>query len=81
MRFRITAQGHPRPEYTPVPLPASVTPTASLKLRGLGDLVAVVANPLKQAIMRHGPRMMRDWLQHCRCSERQEAWNKAVPFA
>jgi len=50
-------------------------------MRGLGDLVALVAEPVKRAGVRYGPGPVRRWLENCRCAERREAWNRAVPFS
>lgn len=44
----------------------------STKLRGLGDLVAVVAEPIARAIGLDKSK--------CGCAARREALNRAVPF-
>jgi hypothetical protein len=46
--------------------------TEAPKLRGLGDLVAVAANPIA--------RMIGLDKSKCGCAKRQEALNKFLPF-
>lgn len=46
-------------------------------MRGLGDLVAVVAHPVAKAV----DGLLGTDLEHCQgCAERQADWNRAVPF-
>lgn len=52
---------------------AAATPPPPAKMRGLGDLIAVVANPIARAIRLDKSK--------CGCSRRQDALNKAVPFS
>jgi hypothetical protein len=47
------------------------------KMRGLGDLVAKVAKPIAGAI---DAAIGTDLVNCSSCGERQERWNKAVPF-
>lgn len=47
-------------------------PTPAPRLRGLGDAVAVVANPIA--------RVLRIDPEKCGCKQRQEALNRAFPF-
>lgn len=49
-----------------------VATRGSAKLKGLGDAVAVVANPIA--------RVLRIDTEKCGCKQRQEALNRAFPF-
>jgi hypothetical protein len=49
-------------------------------MRGLGDVVAVVADPVKQIIMKHGPGWARKRLANCKCAERRAALNRMFPI-
>lgn len=49
-------------------------------VRGVGDLVAAVANPIKNAILKHGTDKMRKRLENCKCKERQEKLNRMFPL-
>jgi len=68
MQFRIRNIG---------PLPSN---RQAPRLRGLGDLVAVFAEPIKRAGIRHGPPAVRRMLEQCNCDENRERLNRAVPF-
>lgn len=47
------------------------------ELRGLGDAVAMVAQPIAKAIDKH----LGTDIQNCKgCHQRQEDWNNAIPF-
>ncbi len=43
------------------------------RISGLGDLVAVVAEPIKRMLP-------ESWTRNCGCAERRERLNRAVPF-
>ena len=49
-------------------------------MRGLGDLVALVAEPVKRAGLRFGPAPCRKWLADCDCDGRRERLNHRLPF-
>lgn len=49
-------------------------------LRGLGDAVAVAADPVKQAIIHYGPSAVAEWMRHCRCPERIAWLNRMLRF-
>lgn len=48
--------------------------------RGLGDIVARVAEPIKGVLMKHGPASVRRWLQNCKCPEWRKWLNEKVPL-
>jgi hypothetical protein len=52
------------------------------RMRGLGDLVAKVAEPIKRTIIKHGPRTLANKLAtgNCGCNKRKEMLNRMVPF-
>ena len=50
------------------------------KITGLGDAVAVVAEPIKEALIRVLPTNMSNALKNCNCSKRREMLNSLMPF-
>lgn len=50
------------------------------RVTGLGDLVAVVAEPVKRMLMRVGPGWVRRALSSCDCDRRRRVLNRVVPF-
>jgi len=57
--------------------PDLINPQPPAKLRGLGDLVAVVAQPVAKAI----DTVTGTNVQGCGgCKQRQEDWNRKFPF-
>jgi len=64
----MTSPNHDRP----------VARVPARKYRGLGDLVAAVAQPIARAV----DRVAGTDIKHCPgCAKRQGALNRAVPFA
>lgn len=61
----------PSPSPSSLPAPGGVTAPAGM--RGLGDLVAVIADPIARAINLDKSK--------CRCGQRIDWLNAAVPFA
>lgn len=51
------------------------------ELRGLGDAVAIVAEPIKQMIIRHGPAPIARLVENCNCDKRIKSLNELVPFS
>ena len=60
------------PSAPPPSLPAPGGDTAPAGMRGLGDLVALVADPIGRALGLDKAK--------CGCAARQDALNRAVPF-
>lgn len=52
-----------------------------IKMKGLGDLVAIVAEPIKQVIIDHGPSKVSEAMKNCNCQQRREALNRLMPFS
>jgi hypothetical protein len=50
------------------------------KCQGLGDLVAMVAEPVKRTIINHAPKVVAEMLRNCNCNKRKEVLNKLIPF-
>ena len=50
------------------------------KCRGAGDLVAMVAEPIKNAINAIAPEIIQRMLNNCGCNKRREALNRMLPF-
>lgn len=50
------------------------------QLKGLGDAVALVADPIKQIIVRHGPAPIVRLMENCNCAKRKQILNELVPF-
>jgi hypothetical protein len=46
-----------------------------IELRGAGDLVALVAEPIKLTVRRIKP----DWMEDCDCERRREFLNRLLP--
>jgi len=55
-------------------------PPSPDRLRGLGDLVAVVAEPVKRILVRWGPGWVRKALSDCGCDEKRDRLNRSFPF-
>lgn len=49
-------------------------------IRGLGDVVAMVANPIKKAALAVANDEWKKRIQNCGCAQRQEWLNKQFPF-
>ncbi len=50
------------------------------RIRGLGDVVAKVAEPIKRQALKHGPQWVKEALRNCRCEARREFLNRLVPL-
>jgi hypothetical protein len=48
---------------------------------GLGDMVAIVAEPIKQAIINHAPEPIAKAMENCNCSERRAKLNQLFPIS
>lgn len=55
---------------------------APAKMRGLGDLVAKGANPIKRQLLAsdYVPESIKHRLKNCHCKERQDFLNSLWPF-
>lgn len=49
-------------------------------MKGLGDLISKIAEPVKQVMLKHGPDQFVEYLKNCNCDKRKEFLNKLVPF-
>lgn len=49
-------------------------------LQGAGDVVAMVAEPIKRTLMQHSPEIVQKMLANCNCNKRREALNKLLHF-
>lgn len=60
----------------------SLKPNNKIRIRGAGDLVALVANPIKQVILNHtfSGSYFHQKLENCNCPERQKWLNEHIPF-
>lgn len=59
---------------------AMPTHGVKLRLRGAGDVVALVAEPAKRAILAAFP-CAAAWLARCGCAQRQAGLNHWMPFS
>ena len=50
------------------------------RIRGAGDVVAIIAEPIKRTLMAHGPVRLQKYLENCRCAERRSKLNKLLPL-
>lgn len=50
------------------------------KLRGLGDIVAIVAQPVKDVLIKLGPASIKTKLNNCGCEKRRIWMNDHFPF-
>lgn len=50
------------------------------KAKGAGDVVAMVAEPIKKAIIKHMPPRIAELMKNCNCDKRKELLNKLIPF-
>lgn len=70
-----------RPGRTVI-LPPPATPSgagpAAPEYFGAGDLVAVVAEPVKRGLVLVPG--LREWLEGCGCAERRARWNQRWPL-
>jgi hypothetical protein len=53
---------------------------ASNQVRGLGDIIHKVAEPIKQAIIRHGPEVVANYMRNCNCEKRRQYLNQLMHF-
>ena len=60
-----------------------ITSKVNLKqhnIKGLGDLVAIVAEPIKTAIINHAPTRISNMMKNCNCNKRKVFLNKILPL-
>lgn len=50
------------------------------KLRGMGDVIATVAEPIKEGIMQVAPERLKEWVRNCNCNKRREWLNTNFPI-
>lgn len=50
------------------------------KITGLGDLVAIVAVPIKQLIIDYAPESISNYVKTCNCQKRKETLNRLFPL-
>lgn len=50
------------------------------QIRGLGDVVAMAAEPIKKAIIKHAPKQISEMIKNCNCQKRREMLNKILPL-
>jgi hypothetical protein len=65
-------------------MPFEITRTAKLpaqkkKIIRLGDRIAVVAEPIKQAGIKYGSKWIKNRLENCNCHKRKEFLNNLLP--
>lgn len=48
-------------------------------ITGLGDMIAVVAEPIKHIIIKHAPEPIAKIMENCNCSERRAKLNQLFP--
>jgi hypothetical protein len=52
----------------------------SQDIRGIGDIVAMAAEPIKRAIINHAPAKIANVMRNCNCGKRRDILNKVIPF-
>lgn len=50
------------------------------QVSGMGDVVAMVAEPVKKIVMKLGPQTVKQMLANCNCDKRREMLNRLIPF-
>ena len=48
--------------------------------KGAGDLVAMVAEPIKKVLIEHLPKSFANVVRNCNCNKRREKLNELVEF-
>jgi hypothetical protein len=49
--------------------------------KGMGDIVAIAAEPIKQAVLDHSPsERLKLYIKNCKCDKRREFLNKHFPL-
>lgn len=49
------------------------------QIRGLGDLISKVSEPIKNTIINHSPENIAKMVKNCNCKGRQEYLNNVFP--
>lgn len=49
-------------------------------IKGMGDVVAIVAEPIKTALISVLPDEIANKLRNCNCAKRRQALNDMMPF-
>lgn len=49
-------------------------------VRGLGDIVAKFAEPIKNTIIKHGPNWAKVAVSNCNCDKRRQILNSVFPL-
>lgn len=63
------------------PIGRKVTlPKQPNKINGLGDVVAVVAEPIKKTLEKIPNKTLQDYLANCNCQARKDYLNKHFPL-
>jgi hypothetical protein len=55
-------------------------PVVDESIRGLGDIVATIAEPIKKYMMANGSKAIQEYLARCKCNERKAWLNKHFPL-
>jgi len=50
------------------------------QITGAGDVVAMVADPVKKVIMKFGPQALKRMLANCNCEKRKAELNRLIPL-
>lgn len=48
--------------------------------KGAGDVVAMVAEPVKKMLLKHLPESLKGVVRNCNCNKRREKLNELVEF-
>lgn len=51
------------------------------RITGLGDIIAVAADPIKQFIIKNAPDKVAEWMKNCNCNQRKEFLNNKFPVS
>ena len=50
------------------------------RITGLGDVVALIAEPIRRMLVRRAPQPIAKRAADCRCEARREALNRTIPL-
>lgn len=54
--------------------------TTRNQIEGFGDVVALIAEPIRRMIVRRAPKPIAKRAAECRCKARRDALNRAIPL-
>jgi hypothetical protein len=57
-----------------------IKPNTTVKIRGLGDVVEVIATPIKNLLLKTGNSWVKEMLGDCNCTRRREILNEKFPI-